>query len=223
MTEVALRPVAADAEELVPGVFSRPQSLEITVELSFNEWRQIGRQLGSVAERATWALGDWRAYGDRFADDYSDGLAKIDRDDRRAFEARAVSLAFPPAPEDPLARQVGQRMPGVPWTLHERILRSVKDAAARETWLNEVKRHGWHKAELEDRLSRGALTGVRPPALSLRPVGDVVVRFEQRAAALGVQPRELALEVLELASQLEDPVGALEAAGARRQIEAVTT
>lgn len=219
MTEVALRPVAADADELLPGVVSTPMALEITADLSFNDWKRLGEQLGAVNDRALWAAGDWRAYGEKFAADYGEGLAAIDRHDRRAFEARAVSIAYPPTPSGE-EREVGQRMPGVSWTLHERILRSVKDPSARETWLNEVKRHGWHKAELEDRLSRGAIGGARPPALSLRPVGDVVTRFQARAEALGVEPKELALEVLSLASQLDDPVGVLEAAGAKRELEA---
>lgn len=61
---------------------------------------------------------------------------------------------------------------------------------------------------------------MRPVALSVRATGDVVGRFEARALALGVPAKELALEVLELASQLPDPVRVLEAAGAHRTLGA---
>ena len=208
MTEaVELEQAAGD--ELVPGVVSRPQSLEITRELPFNEWRRIGEQFVGVHERAAWNLGDWRAYGDRYGGAYDDGLDAIDRSDRHVRECAQVARMFPP----------GERSPLLSW-YHHYVLLGVRDHRERLRWLSSAERGGWSGRELADRLSEGRQTGERPPALQLRPVGDVVHRFEQRAAAMGRPVRELALEVLELASQLDDPVGALEAAGARREIEA---
>lgn len=200
---------AAAGDELAPGIVSHPTSLEITRELRFNEWRRVGEQLLGVNERAAWAIGDWRVYGDRFEGDYADGLDVIDRSSRHVRECAQVSRTFPP----------GERSPLLSWYHHYALL-GIRDHRERLRWLSSAERGGWSGRELVDRLSEGRPTGARPRALQLRPVGDVVERFEQRAATLGRPVRELALEVLELASQLDDPVAALEAAGARRALEA---
>ena len=196
-------------DELEPGIVSHPTSLEITRELRFNEWRRIGEQLLGVNERAAWAIGDWRAYGDRFESEYADGLEAIDRTSRHVRECAQVARMFP----------AGERSPGLTWFHHHQLL-GIRDHRERLRWLSGAERGGWSARELADRLAEGRPTGERPRALQLRPVGDVVERFEQRAASLGRPVRELALEVLELASQLDDPVAALEAAGARRELEA---
>lgn len=219
MTGVEVSAAHVRSRGLPSGTRSSEMLLELPAGLSFSEWKRVGEMLAATAERVAWSVGDWRAYGDRFRDEHSEGLAAVDRRDRRAFEAAAVSRAYPGTPEGE-ERQVGERMPGVSWYHHERILRSVKVAAARETWLNEVLRHGWPVRELEDRLVEGRISGPRPLALSVRATGPVVERFGRRAEALGVPARDLALEVLELASQLDDPVGVLEAAGATRAIGA---
>ena len=199
-------------DELEPGVVSHATSLEITRELRFNEWRRIGEQLSGVNERAAWALGDWRVYGDRFETEYADGLAQVDRTDRSIRQHAQVARVFAPH----------ERSETLSWWHHYVLATSVRDHGERLSWLSAAERGGWSGRELEDRLKGGrqALSGRRPPALQLRPVGDVVERFERRAAAMGRPVRELALEVLELASQLDDPVAALEAAGARRELEA---
>lgn len=206
MTELAM---VVQGDELQPGVVSTPVSLEITADLGFNDWKRLGDQLESVSERALWNLGDWRAYGDRFESEYADGLAAIDRASETKRRAGWVARAF----------GAERRRLGLHFTHHEKV--AALSEAEQDVWLNEAERQGWSTRELTDRLTDRRLTGTRPPALSLRPVGDVVVRFQARAAALGVDPKDLALEVLSLASQLDDPVAALEAAGARREIEAV--
>lgn len=204
MTEV-VAPAAGD--ELEPGIVAHETSLEITRELRFNEWRRLGEQFTGVHERAAWVLGDWRMYGDRFEGDYGDGLAQVDRTNRSLNQHAQVARTFAPH----------ERSSTLSWSHHLVLARGVRDHRERLRWLSDAERGGWSVRELEERLAGGkAFSSSRPPALQLRPVGAVVERFEQRAKALHVTPRDLALEVLELASQLDDPVAALEAAGARR-------
>lgn len=203
--------VAVRRPALPDGSRTTDVSLELPAGLRYSVWLRIGEQLDATAEKVVWSIGDWRVYGDAFREQHSEGLAAIDRSNRRAFEAAAVSRAYPWTPEGE-ERQVGQRMVGVSWTHHERVLRLVKDPAARETWLNEVLRHGWSVRELEDRLARRALVGPRPPVLSVRASSEVAVRFEEWSSASGVPAKELALQVLSLAARLDDPIGVLEAA-----------
>lgn len=205
MTAVEVR-----GQEVAPGVVSTANSLRFEREIGFNDWRRLGEQISVTLERASWAIGDWRVYGDRWdttgEDGKPDALAAIDRADVTLRQYAQVARTFPPDERSSLS-----------W-MHHFVLVGVKDHRSRLRWLSEAERHGWSTRELADRVNEGKIDGVRTPALSLRATGDVVGRFEARAAALGVPAKDLALEVLELASQLPDPLGALEAAGAHRQI-----
>lgn len=209
--------MSADLEvhgtEVAPGVVATKNSLLFEQEISFNDWRRLGERIRVTAEQASWAIGDWRVYGDRWDTEGEDGkreaLAKIDRADETVRQYARVARVFPD----------GERSPVLSW-MHHFVLVGVKDERARLRWLSEAERHGWSTRDLQERLSEGRIeAGERSPALSVRATGDVVGRFEARAAALGVPTKDLALEVLELASQLDDPVGILVSAGATRAIE----
>lgn len=188
------------------GTVSTANALMLPDGLSFGEWARIGDLFASTESRIAWTIGDWRVYGDRFADEYGEGLEQIDRASETVRLYALVSRAFPPV----------ARATSLTWRHHFEIAARVKDTDLRLRWLSEAERHGWSTRELGDRIGERRITGPRPPALSLRATGDVVERFALRAQALGMVPRDLALEVLEMASQLDDPVAALESAGARR-------
>lgn len=199
--------------EIAPGVVATANALIFEAEVGFNDWRRLGEKIAATANRAAWAIGDWRVYGDRWDTNGEDGkpeaLAAIDLADVTVRQYAQVARVFPP-----------DARASVSWR-HHFVLVGVKDERTRLRWLSEVERHGWSTRELEERLSEGRIDGKRLPSLSVRATGEIVARFEARALALGVPPRDLALEVLELASQLEDPVAALEAAGATRTSTAV--
>lgn len=211
MTEAAVEhelevPGAGAVDELMPGVVSTPTALVISVDLRFNEWSRLLDTIEQVHERACWALGDARRYADeRFDVEYADALEA--RDIRKPTSARCAWVART-FPEE-------RRRDGLTFSHHEKV--AALGEPEQELWLNEAERQGWSVRELADRLVSRRLTGARPHALQPRLIGDVVVRLEQRAAALGVKPRDLALEVLELASRLPDPVAALKAAGAEHE------
>lgn len=205
--------VGVRGQEISPGVVSMGNALVFEQEIGFNDWRRLGERIVMTQDRAAWAIGDWRVYGDRW-DHQGDGgkpdaLAAIDRADRTLREYAQVARLFPS----------GERSPKLSW-MHHQVVVGVKDHRERLRWLSEAERHGWSTRELGDRLGEGRIAGSRPAALSVRATGDVVGRFEARALALGVPAKELALEVLELASQLPDPVRVLEAAGAHRTLGA---
>lgn len=197
---------AAGERVLFPGVVSTPHDLRIERDLTFAEWRELGTNLLGIEDRSAWARGAWRVYADgRFEDDYGDALAAIDRADTTLDGYAMVYRAFPPS----------MRAQTLSWRHHFEIAARVRDPDERLRWLSSAERGQWSTRELADRLGEGRSNGPRPPALSLRAVGDVAAAFEARAARLHRKPRDLALDVLALAAQLDDPVAALEAAGAR--------
>lgn len=190
---------------LFPGIVSLPNDLRIERDLSFNEWRDLGAALHGIEDRSAWALAAWRVYGDRYADAYPDGVAKVDLADRTLAEYTRVYRAFPPA----------VRAPTLTFRHHLEIVAHVRDPDERLRWLSACERGQWSTRELVDRIGEDRSTGARPLALSFRAVGPVAHAINARAGALHVKPRDLALEVLELAAQLDDPVAVLVAAGAR--------
>lgn len=192
----------AGGDELAPGVVSTPTALAITAELRFNDWRRLGEQLQRVLERSSWAIGDWRAYGDRFSAEYGEALDAIDTSSQTVFRCAWVCRAF----------SAERRRPGLSFNHHQTV--AGLSEGEQELWLNEAERQGWKTRELTERIAQRRITGPRPPSLSVRAVGDLVGRYEALGSALGVEARDLALTVLELASQLDDPVATLEAAGA---------
>lgn len=200
--------VPAVAREVLPGVVSTATALEIAEGMRFNEWQRLGERLVATSERAFWSIGDWRVYGDRFSAGYADALRKIDLKSQTVYRCAWVCRSV----------RADRRRSGLSFRHHLLVARLSE--AEQEAWLNEAERHGWGTRELEERLAERRLTGARPAALSVRATGDLVSRFEARAAALGVPAKQLALAVLDLASQLDDPLGALEAAGASRALAA---
>ena len=196
MTDVEIRPAGAD--ELAPGIVSYPTHLTIDRELSFNEWKSLVETLDHVNERGAWALGDALEHGERFADEYPDGFEAVTTSSRHRRECKQTSRTFPP----------GERSDRLTW-FHHLVLVVVKDHRTRLQWLSSAERGGWSARELADRLKHGRQIGTRPAALQLRPVGDVVERFEARARDHNVSAREMALEVLHLASMLEHPISSL--------------
>lgn len=190
MTTITERP------DVVGGVVSRANGLEIADELSFNEWRRLGERLLETSDRALWSLGDWRLYGERFTKDYHDALQALDESSRLALVAARVARSFP------AERRRGQ----LTFEMHE-LVASLEEHE-QERWLDEVERQGWKRRQLQ--LALGDASERQPvAALSVRAVGPVYALCVQAAERRGMEPKQWALDVLERAARAE-----LEAAAA---------
>jgi hypothetical protein len=141
-------------------------------------------------------------------------LAAIERSTETLRMYAWVARRFPP----PRRRKWQQT--GLSFTCFA-LVTAMEDAAEQDRWLDEAAAQGWTIAEMRDRLALRRKSGTRPPSLTVRAVGDLVGRCVARADALGMEPRDLALRVLDLAFSLDDPVGVLEeASGRQRTLEA---
>lgn len=202
-----------DERVLFPGVISTPTDLRIERDLGFNDCRRLLDSVRGIEDRSQWAIGAvWAYTRDKFGADYAEALEELGRSDRTLYDYELVYRAFPPAARSTLLY----------WRHHKEIVMRVRDADERLRWLSQAERGRWSTRELVERLDQGKSSGPRPPALSLRAVGDVADAINRRAATLNVTPRDLALEVLELAAELDDPVAVLRAAGARPELEPAT-
>lgn len=197
-------------------------ALEVEASISFNTWRALGERLCATESVTQWWLGDWWLIGrDRFGLDYIPALDQISARYPTLVGYARVARAFPQRSESEGlssdARPSAYRVQGVSF-VHHRICSGIPDDETRMAWIGDVLRHGWSSRQLEAELaawiasSRPAMVRERP--LAIRATGEIALRCQVRADALGVDVKDLALAVLDLASQLEDPIGALEAAGA---------
>src|SRR5947208_1798144 len=56
--------VMNDLAELSSKVAFTPLGLDVTGELTFQEWRQVGLRIGSAMRSASFVVGDWMVYGE---------------------------------------------------------------------------------------------------------------------------------------------------------------
>jgi hypothetical protein len=56
-----------DLATITPKVRITPLGLDITEELSFEEWSSLAPAIGGIARSLSFVVGDWLAYGERFA------------------------------------------------------------------------------------------------------------------------------------------------------------
>lgn len=186
-----------------PAALPQRTRLSLADGIGFNEWRDIGEELLSLANRSQWWIADWAAYGDRaFRKTHWPALMAM-RPGGYAWETMknlaSVSRRVEPS----------RRRDGLSFSHHVEVASLGPDM--QDVWLDDAEAHGWSVMELRAEITkwRGREASVPLPVLSVRATGDVVARFEERALAMGCDSKGLALEVLDLASQLPDPVSVL--------------
>lgn len=184
MTTTAIEP----RSELGEGIVSRPDGLEITAELSFNEWKRLGERLLETTDRALWSLGDWRAYGRRFEKDYHDAIDAIDASSRQVTASRRVAESF----------GLERRRDQLSFEMHEIVV--ALPEAEQENWLDEAERQGWSRRQMQfafvEKIARQSL-----PAISFRAVGELRELCVQAAERQGMDPKQWAMVVLERAAR----------------------
>lgn len=203
-------------------------ALRVVGEVGFNDWARAGEQLFVAESSVQWYLGDWWLAGqERFAGEYRDGLERLAATHDRLVDYGRVARAFPPRlaskalrsePVQAVDDAVGvYRISEVSW-MHHRVLAAVVDEQERMVWLEDVLRQGWSKRQLEEELALASQRVARPSVLTLRPEGDLRIRVEANAAAVGMAPREYALIALEEALREPRVLKAIERR--RRALEA---
>jgi hypothetical protein len=201
-------------------------ALRVVGEVGFNDWQRAGDQLFKVESSVMWYLGDWWLEGvKRFGTDYRDGLERIAQQHETVLKYARVSRAFPPRLEsraltsDTYPGLEVHRISEVPWR-HHYVLASISDEQERMAWLEDVLRQNWSQRQLEDELSKASDRVSRPAPLTFRPEGDLRIRVEANAAAIGMAPREYALIALEEALREPRVLKAIERRLQRRGLEA---
>jgi len=146
--------------DLGEGIVSRPNGLEITRELSFNEWKQVGERLLATVDRALFTLGDWRLYGERYAKDYHPAIEELDARSRFIAPSLRVSRAMP----------LERRRDQLSFDVHEVV--AGLDEEAQDRWLDDAERQGWSRQQLQFEFDKD-ITRTPVAAISWRGVGEL--------------------------------------------------
>lgn len=137
----------AAAIPVEPGYKVIADGLIITRSLSLEEWQALGARLVEVANRTTWAIGDWLVYGSGrgdFGESYLHAQQITGRSYDTLSQASRVSVAFP----------LGARGYAVPWSHFREVLRLTPQD--RDMALRAAEQNHWTRDALADFInSRG--------------------------------------------------------------------
>jgi hypothetical protein len=183
MTSLAVKPT-----DLGDGIVSRKNGLEITVELTFNDWKRLGEKLLETQDRALWSIGDWRVYGERYGKEYHEALASLDEASRFIQASARVARSF----------ETERRRDQLTFEMHEVVAGCEPDE--QDQWLDDAERQGWTRRQMQFAFVE-AIAKVPLPSLSVKAVGELRELCVQAAERQGMDPREWAMQVLERAAR----------------------
>lgn len=153
--------------------------LMIMRSLSFEEWRACGVALTEIANRTTWAIGDWLVYGAGRGDYgtyYQEAATITGRSLESLSQAARVSQAYP----------IEQRTIAVSWSFYREALRLPDGERLRS--LDIAQKNTWTRDGLADYISTRE---VAEPSMAKRlSDGTTVNRTQKVRARWHQRPRQ---------------------------------
>ena len=121
------------------------QGLHFEGEVTFEEWRELGRKVGRVARTSLFLVGDWLVYGEarwnggrRFEampeeqrSRYEDAMQETGLELKTLQNAANVARSIP----------IAERRPELTFEHHKEVAR-LKDPEARGEWLDKAEKNG---------------------------------------------------------------------------------
>jgi len=103
--------------------------LQIREGINFEEWEQIGKQLGEVKQGLLWWIGDWCNYGERsYGEKYSQAMEETGKSYGTIKNAAFMSRRFPPQQrDDKLTYSHYAVVAGLPDEICDRLLTLASD------------------------------------------------------------------------------------------------
>lgn len=130
-----------------PGTHTTRVSLKIAEGLEYDEWRQIGQRLLTVAEASRWWIGDWLVHGEwgRYGEAYRAAVEELEL----AYDAvRDYAYVAGHVPESVRREDLSWR--------HHRLVAKLKPAD-QERWLARAAEHGWSVRRLADEIAQATV------------------------------------------------------------------
>jgi len=159
-------------------------ALFLKAGISFETWRDVGAQVGSLNDASAWWIGDWLAYGVKtFPDRYRAAIQATGFEYQTLRNYAWVAGRFPPR----------RRRPGLSFGHHAEV--AALDEVDQETWLMRSTANEWTRAELRRQLRAARLAPDADLASTTSASVALALRVEQlrharwrAAATAGGQP-----------------------------------
>jgi len=115
--------------------------LRLPARVSFERWKALGREIGSVATASSWWLGDWACYGEgRYGEKYKQAIAVTGFDHQTLRNYAWVAGRF----------DVSRRRDKLSFAHHAEV--AALSEEEQDEWLDLAERSGWSRNELRARL-----------------------------------------------------------------------
>lgn len=171
-------------------------SLQMSDELGFDEWVQLGRKLTEVGDSMAWWVGDWIeqgtvVYGGKYEAALEVMSLDVDTLTRYALVARRFS-------------EIRRRRQDLKWGHHREV--AALDAAAADEWLARAASSEWSVHELREQLRASRAlpaddqTHVTLERLTLTVPEDRAERWKTAADRAGVSFEEWCSTTLDAAA-----------------------
>jgi hypothetical protein len=170
--------------------------------LSFESWRRIGLQVGTLSDASAWWIGDWLLFGQRtYGERYKAAIDATGFGYQTLRNYAWVASRFPPS----------RRRDNLSFGHHAEV--AALEEEGQEEWLRRVALHRWSRNELRRNLRASRpvpnRTEASAVAIELRVADPRSYRWQAAAAAEGRALDEWITAVLDLAAEsvLEAPLG----------------
>ncbi|TMR28024.1 hypothetical protein ETD85_37300 [Nonomuraea zeae] len=135
--------------------------LVLPERFSFDDWRQLGRQIHLITDSSVWWLGDWLVFGEEcFPGRYKKAIEETSLEYQTlrnyAWVARRISM--------------GRRRDKLSFQHHAEV--AALDPAEQDLWLDLAEQHGWSRNRL-----RGELRSARGGRRDEAPVSSIVLKI----------------------------------------------
>lgn len=115
--------------------------LQMSDQLTFEAWENVGRQLSSIVDSSTWCLGDWLVYGkNHFPDRYEMAIRAAGLRYQTLRNYSWVARRF----------EFGRRRPMLSFQHHAEVASLPSDE--QDYWLHEAQREKWTTKQLRTRI-----------------------------------------------------------------------
>jgi len=153
--------------------------LRLPARLSFERWKALGRQIGSVATASSWWLGDWASYGEgSYGEKYKQAIAVTGFDYQTLRNHAWVAGRF----------DVSRRRDNLSFAHHAEVAALPEEE--QDEWLDLAERSRWSRNELRARLRNERRARIPSGVEQLR-LSVEAARVEQWRAAAKAESLDL--------------------------------
>jgi hypothetical protein len=149
---VSVVPVAEPSALARLGFTSK--GLRLRPKLPFEEWREIGVQIGAFGKAYQWALGDWWFYGEwEYGSMYEEAMEVTDLTYQALADLKYVAGRF----------EFSRRRESLSISHHREV--AALSQEEQDRWLDAAVENGWSVHKLRAALNGQLELGADPPAL----------------------------------------------------------